>query len=86
MKDVPKDQQEMLMTLMEKNPDLMEKIAKEIQVEMKAGKNQMSAAMTVLPRHQKELQEAMGKDMVQKLAEKQAGARGTFNPNGSIRK
>lgn len=86
LKNVPEDQQAMIMSLMEKNPEVFKKIATEMQAEMKAGKNQMSAAMTVLPKYQKEIMEAMTPEMRQKLAHMQAGAMGKFNPNGSIRR
>lgn len=83
MKDVPQDQQDMIMGLMEKDPDLMAEIAKEIQAEMKQnGNNQMAAAMKVLPKHQARLQAAMGPEMMQKLAEMQAGKAGKFGPDG----
>lgn len=86
MKDMPADQQELVTTLMEKNPELLEKIAKEMQAEMKAnGNNQMAAAMKVMPKYQAELQAAMGPEMMQKLAQQQAGNAGKFNPDGSIR-
>ncbi len=83
LKNAPKEQKEMIMALMEKNPELLEKIAKEMQLEMKAGKSQMAAAMAVMPKYQSELREAMG-DMVP-----QGGAAGrnvNFNPNGTIHK
>jgi len=60
-KHLPKDQQEMILTILEKDPKLFEKIASEIQVEIKKGKNQMSAAMTVLPKYRAQLQALMGK-------------------------
>lgn len=86
MKDVPQDQQDMIMGLMEKDPGLMTTIAKEMQAEMKKnGNNQMAAAMKVLPKYQKELQAAMGPEMMQKMAQMQGGAAGRFNPDGSIR-
>ncbi len=86
MKNVPQDQQDMIMGLVEKNPGLMEKIAKEIQVEMKNnGNNQMAAATKVLPKYQKELQEAMGPEMMQKMAQMAGGTAGKFNADGSIR-
>ena len=86
LKNVPEDQKEMIMGLMEKDPKLFEKIAKEIQAEMKNGANQMTASMKVLPKYQKELMAAMTPEMKQKLAQMQAGAAGKFNPNGSIRR
>lgn len=86
MKNVPPDQQAMILGLVEKNPGLMEKIAKEIQAEMKQnGNNQMAAATKVLPKYQKELQTAMGPEMLQKMAEMSGGVAGKFNPDGSIR-
>lgn len=87
LKNAPPEQQEMIMGLMEKNPELLEKIAKEIQAELKTnGNNQMAAAMKVLPKYQKELMASMSPEMQQKLAEQQMGAAGKFNPNGSIRR
>ena len=50
-------EQEKLMQLVEKNPELFEKIAKETQLKMKnEGKSQMTAAMEVMKKHQGELQ------------------------------
>jgi len=87
MKNVPADQQEMIMTMIEKDPNLFEKIAKEIQEELKKnGNNQMNAAMKVLPKYQKEILGAMSPEMKEKLMKMQMGAQGQFNPNGSIRK
>lgn len=56
MKDVPADQQEMIMAMLEKNPELFTKIAGEIQAKVKSGKDQMAAAMEVMQAHQAELQ------------------------------
>lgn len=87
LKNVPADQKEMIMTLVEKDPQLFEKIAKELQAEMKEnGNNQMSAAMKILPKYQKEIMAAMTPEMRAKLMEAQMGAQGKFNPNGSIRR
>ncbi len=55
MKDVPADQQEMIMAMVEKNPQLFTKIAQEIQEKMKSGKDQMAATMEVMQAHQAEL-------------------------------
>lgn len=79
LKNVPADQKELIMTLVEKDPKLFEKIALEMQAEMKSGKDQMAAAMKVMPKYQAELQALMG----DKLPQMQKG--GTqFNPNGTI--
>ncbi len=87
MKNVPPDQQEMIMTMLEKDPALFEKIAKEMQEELKKnGNNQMSAAMKVLPKYQQQILGAMTPEMKEKLMKMQMGSQGQFNPNGSIRR
>lgn len=81
LKNVPADQRELIMTLVEKDPKLFEKIAGEMQAEIKAGKTQMAAAMKVMPKYQVELKTLMG--------DKMPGAQGgqtRFNPNGTIHK
>lgn len=88
MKNVPEDQQQMIMELVEKKPELFQKIATEMQAELKVnGDNQMAAAMKVLPKYQKEIAEAMSPEMRQKMMQ-MAGSpnAGKFNPNGSIRR
>jgi hypothetical protein len=59
-KHLPKDQQDMILAMLEKNPQLFEKIAVEMQAEMKKGKGQLSAAMAVLPKYKKELEALKG--------------------------
>ena len=87
MKNVPEDQKQMIMQMLEKDPVLFEKIAKEIQAELKTnGNNQMAAATKVLPKYQKEILAIMSPEMKEKLMKAQAGAAGQFNPNGTIRK
>lgn len=55
LKNVPQEQQEMIMAMVEKNPALFTKIAEEIQEKMKNGKDQMAATMEVMQAHQAEL-------------------------------
>lgn len=87
MKNVPADQQEMIMTMIEKDPALFEKIAKEMQEELKKnGNNQMAAAMKVLPKYQQQIMGAMSPEMKEKLMKMQMGAQGQFNPDGSVRR
>lgn len=87
MKDAPPEQQKMILEMIEKDPDLFEKIAKEMQEELKRnGNNQMAAAMKVLPKFQKEIMGAMSPEMKDQLVKMQMGAQGKFNPNGSIRR
>ena len=59
MKNVPVDQQAKILSMVEKNPELFQKIAKEVQTEMKSGKNQMAATIEVMKRHQNELKGLM---------------------------
>ena len=86
LKDAPPEQREMFTNLMEKKPEVMEKMATELQEEMKKnGNNQMAAAMKVMPKYQNELLAAMSPEMKQKLIQQQMGSQGKFNPDGSIR-
>ncbi len=80
LKSAPPEQRELILTMMERDPKLFEKIALEIQAEIKKGKNQMAASMAVLPKYQKELQAVMGDKMPQQ------GSGVQFNQNGSLRK
>ncbi|PIW96957.1 hypothetical protein COZ82_02180 [Candidatus Kaiserbacteria bacterium CG_4_8_14_3_um_filter_38_9] len=86
MKNVPADQKEMIMAMLEKDPTTFEKIAKEMQAELKVnGNNQMTAAMKILPKYQKEILATMTPEMKEKMMKMQMGTQGKFNPNGSIR-
>lgn len=86
LKNVPEDQKQMIMELVQKDPTLFKKIAEELQAEMKAnGNNQMAAAMKVLPKHQKEIMAIMSPEMKQKMAQMAGGMQGKFNSDGSIR-
>ena len=55
-KNLPKDQQAMMLKAVEENPELFEKIAKEIDVLKKQGKPEMYASLDVMKKYQKELQ------------------------------
>lgn len=59
MKDVPQAEQDKIFAMIEKNPDFFQKIALEIQEEMKKGKDQMSATMEVVKRHEAQLKGLM---------------------------
>jgi hypothetical protein len=60
-KNLPKEQAEMLQQAVEKNPELFEKIAKEIDALKKSGKPEMYAALDVMKKYQKELQATFAK-------------------------
>lgn len=51
----------MLQVAVEKNPELFTKIAKEIEVLKKQGKPEMYAALDVMKKYQKEMQELFQK-------------------------
>ena len=59
MKDVPKDQQEKIMTLVQKDPEFFKVIGEKIQEEVKKGKGQMEATMSVMKEHRARLAELM---------------------------
>ena len=59
LKGVPEAQQDMIVSAVEKNPKLFEDIAQEVQELTKQGKDQMSATMEVMRKHQSELQSLM---------------------------
>ena len=84
LKDAPKEQRELILTMIEKDPKLFEKIAAEMQAEIKAGKTQMAAAMKVMPKYQAELKALMGDKFPG--AQQGGGNQVRFNPNGTIHK
>ena len=59
MKDADPQQRQMIEKLMNENPELLEKIQKEIKQEMNNGKDQMAASMVVMKKHQSEIQKIM---------------------------
>ncbi len=59
LKDMPKDQADMIAAMVEKNPELFMKIAKETQDLVKGGKDQMNAMMEVSKKYRRELEQLM---------------------------
>lgn len=59
LKDVPEAQREQIIKLVTENPELFEKIGKEIQQKVKEGKTEMAASMEVMRKYQSEIQKAM---------------------------
>jgi hypothetical protein len=59
MKGVPQEQQDKIISAIEKNPNFFEDIAKKIQQKMKEGKDQTSASMEVMRENQDELRKLM---------------------------
>lgn len=58
-KNLPKEQREMIMKLMEKDPALFEKIAKDIKTSTDSGMPEEYAAFQVMQKYQKQLQAAV---------------------------
>ncbi|MFA5932267.1 MAG: hypothetical protein WC793_02720 [Candidatus Paceibacterota bacterium] len=52
---VPEAQIDMFITMMEKNPELFQKIALEIQEKTKGGMDQMTASMEIMKKYETEL-------------------------------
>ncbi len=59
MKDLPKDQQDMIIALVSENPEFFKKIQKEIELKKKSGQNEQVAMMQVMREHQAEVQKLM---------------------------
>ncbi len=60
LKDVPPEQRDMVMKILENNPDLFLKMSKEVDHKIKKeGKDQMLAMMEVGKKYQKELKAAL---------------------------
>ena len=59
MKGVPQEQQDKILSAIEKNPQFFEDIAKKIEQKQKEGKDQMAAAMEVMRENQDELRKLM---------------------------
>jgi hypothetical protein len=55
MQGVPQADQDKIFQMIEKKPELFQKIAEDVQVEMKNGKDQMSATMSVVKKYEDEL-------------------------------
>jgi len=61
MKNVPQAEKERIFNLIDKNPALFQQILEEIQNEIKSGKEQMTATMEVMKRHEEELKKISDK-------------------------
>lgn len=59
MKGMPPAQQEVMLKLVEENPEFFQKVGEEIKEMQKQGKGEMEATMTVMRKHQAELQRLM---------------------------
>ncbi len=56
MSQVPKEDREKIFNMIEKEPELFQKIALDMQEEIKNGKSEMDAAIVVMGKYKEELQ------------------------------
>lgn len=73
-KNLPKEQQEVIMKLMEQKPELFETIAKDIKTLTDGGMPETYAAFEIMKKYQKQLQEAvvssgLSEDQLKKMAQ-----------------
>jgi hypothetical protein len=59
LKNLPKDQQEKIMTAFQKDPEFFKNLADEIKKEVKSGKSQQVASMNVMMKHKDKLRDLM---------------------------
>lgn len=61
LKHLPESQRKMIMSVIKKEPELFEKIAKEIKEKKDSGQDEMMASVAVMKKYQSELQTVMSK-------------------------
>ena len=66
MKDLPPEQRELIMTLMEEHPELLQKIQKEVKEKKKQGVDENTASMQVMMKYKDDFQKIMMKQMSKK--------------------
>jgi hypothetical protein len=59
LKGIPKDQQDKIIDMILKNPELFKKIAEEIQVKVKSGMDQAQAAMSVMEGYKEQMKDLL---------------------------
>ena len=59
LKGVPQAEQDKIFAMIEKNPELFQKIGGEVEAEMKKGTDQMAATMAVMKRYESDLKKLM---------------------------
>lgn len=63
MKSLPPEQRDLVMTLIEEHPELMQKIQKEIKEKKKQGVDEQTASMQVMFKYKNDFQRIMMKKM-----------------------
>ena len=59
LKDVPAEEREKILSMLQKNPDFFQQFASEVQGKIASGQDQMAAVMAVMKEHETELKEIM---------------------------
>lgn len=59
MKNVPKEQQDMIIALVSENPEFFKKIQSQVETKKKQGQNEQMAMMQVMRENQAEIQKLM---------------------------
>jgi hypothetical protein len=59
LKGVPQEEQDKMIAIIQKNPQLFQQIAVEVQQKMKEGKDQMSAAKEVMQKYESTIKDIM---------------------------
>ncbi len=59
LKNVPKEQQDMIIALVSENPDFFKKLQDKVEVKKKQGQNEQMAMLQVMREHQTEIQKIM---------------------------
>jgi hypothetical protein len=59
LKNVPKEQQDMIIALVSENPDFFKKIQDKVEAKKKQGQNEQMAMLQVMREHQAEIQKIM---------------------------
>ncbi len=59
---LPKDEQEKIIKLVTKNPELFQEIAMKIKAQMDSGKDQTAATMSVMKQYQSQVQKLMAEN------------------------
>jgi len=68
LRGVPKEQQELLMRMVEKNPELFQQIALEVKEKIDKGTEQQAAVLEVMTEHKEALEKLLGA-----ISQKQTG-------------
>ena len=59
LKGIPEAEQDRIITMVTENPELFEKIGKEVQEKVKGGMNQMEATKRVMDKYKSEIEKVM---------------------------